>query len=199
MRQPAPMGRSDARARRRVRRRRWGGFGLSAWLLVPICLLAGPAGASFTHTGAPAAFIQQRRTLSYPFEQVWPTAIRYLVVDRGYAVSDRDPDAGYILFEFSSGDRSGQGSLEMFRIEDASGRPSVQLSVSTSAGPSHLPHTLLEGISRKVREERGQPAPPPPTKDPEPDEPPPGDEPDAPPDDGSPPMMPPPLQPNIAG
>jgi len=178
---------------------------LTALLVIPSLLVPGEVGATFTHmhvapASAPAAFIQQRRTLSYPFEQVWPTAIRYLVVDRGYQVSDRDEDAGYMLFAFPAGQAQGQGSLEMFRVEDASGRPGVELSVSTSAGPSHLPHTLLEGIAHKVRQERGQPAPPPPRKDPPPDEPPEGEDdpeaPDEPPDDGSPPMMPPPIQPN---
>jgi hypothetical protein len=107
--------------------------------------------------------VENRRVLSYPFEQVWPTAIRYLRVDRGYTVSDRDEEAGYVLFEFAlDGGGRGNGSLEMFRTEDASGRPSVAVSVSTGAGPIHLPNTLLDGLAAKVREERGQPGAPPP-------------------------------------
>lgn len=133
------------------------------------------------------AFIQQKRTLSYPFSQVWPTAIRYLRIDRGYGIDERDQDAGFVLFSFPmDGDRKGHGSVEMLQTEDASGRPSVQIMVNTSAGPTHLPHTILDGISSKVRSERGQPAPPPPNGPSEPD----GPE-EQPPDDGSPPMMPP--------
>lgn len=142
--------------------------------------------------GLPHAFIQHKRVLPYPFRQVWPAAIRYLRVDRGYTVQDRDEDAGFILFEFALGDgsggntRTGQGSLEMFRTEDTSGRPSVQVQVSTSSGPTHLPHAIVEGLAAKVRAERGQPPPAPPKernkKKPE-------EEPKEKP--GQPPMMPP--------
>ncbi len=113
-------------------------------------------------TSMATLMVENRRVLSYPFEQVWPTAIRYLRVDRGYSVTDRDEEAGYVLFEFAlDGGGRGNGSLEMFRTEDASGRPSVAVSVSTGAGPIHLPNALLDGLAAKVREERGQPSAPP--------------------------------------
>lgn len=113
-------------------------------------------------TSMATLLVENRRVLSYPFEQVWPTAIRYLRVDRGYTVTDRDEDAGYVLFEFAlDGGGRGNGSLEMFRTEDASGREGVAISVSTGAGPVHLPNALLDGIASKVREERGQPSAPP--------------------------------------
>ena len=109
--------------------------------------------------------------------------IRYLRVDRGYSIVDRDADSGYLLFEFPVGrDSKGSGSLEAFRATDDAGRPSVNLQVSTDAGPSHLPTTIVDGIAQKVKAERGQPAPPPP-KEPAPpkpkesDDPPPLEEP----------------------
>jgi hypothetical protein len=145
-----------------------------------------------------AAMMENRRVISYPFEQVWPTAIRFLRVDRGYKVTDRDVEAGYVLFEFPlDGDQRGNGSLEMFRTEDSSGRPSVSVSVSTGAGPIHLPNTLLDGLAAKVREERGQPAPPPPKDKPQPkpkDPPVDGEDPEDP-DDGSVPLLPPATDP----
>lgn len=140
-----------------------------------------------------AAMMENHRVLSYPFEQVWPTAIRFLRVDRGFDVTDRDVEAGYVLFDFPiDGDRRGNGSLELFRTEDASGRPSVSVSISTGAGPIHMPNTLLDGLAAKVREERGQPAPPPPKDQPKPPAPPKeGEEPD----DGSVPLLPPATDP----
>ncbi len=132
----------------------------------------------------PLALIENRRVLSYPFEPVCPTAIRYLRIDRGYEISDRDDEAGYILFAFElDGGRKGSGSVEMFRTEDASGRPSVSVAVNTGAGPVHLPNAILDGIAAKVRAERGQPAPPPSRE-----QPPPNDKPE---DDGSVPLLPP--------
>src|SRR5690606_31347134 len=136
---------------------------------------------------APAAafaLLENRRVLSYPFEQVWPTAIRYLRIDRGFEVTDRDEQAGYMLFEFPlEGGRTGNGSVEMFATEDASGRPSVSVSVNTGAGPVHLPNSILDGIAAKVRSERGQPVNPP-KQEPPPKQ----DEPE---DDNSVPLLPP--------
>jgi hypothetical protein len=135
----------------------------------------------------PLALIENRRVLSYPFEQVWPTAIRYLRIDRGYEVTDRDEEAGFMLFEFPlEGGRIGSGSVEMFATEDASGRASVSLAVNTGAGPVHLPNSILDGIAAKVRSERGQPVDPPKKEEPPPPK---QEEPDE--DDGSVPLLPP--------
>lgn len=134
----------------------------------------------------PFALIENRRVLSYPLEQVWPTAIRYLRIDRGFEVTDRDEEAGYMLFEFPvDGGRIGSGSVEMFATEDAAGRPSVSVAVNTGAGPVHLPNSILDGIAAKVRAERGQPVDPPKQEQPPPPK---QDEPD---DDNSVPLLPP--------
>lgn|GEM_PF-2351614 len=110
---------------------------------------------------------KHERTISYPLDQVWPATLRFLRVDQGYALVDRDSEAGFILFDIplsSRGgkDRSARGSIEMFSTEDMSGRPSVHVLISTEGGPTHLPHTLAEGLASKLRTERGAPAPPPP-------------------------------------
>lgn len=155
--------------------------------------VAKAASATAAEHESMATMMENRRVISYPFEQVWPTAIRFLRVDRGFTVTDRDVEAGYVLFEFSiDGDKRGNGSLEMFRTEDSSGRPSVSVSISTGAGPISMPNTLLDGLAAKVREERGQPAPPPPKDTPTPPDPP-ADGED--PDDGSVPLIPPATDP----
>ena len=123
--------------------------------------------------------LEHDRTLSYPLEQVWPTALRYLKVDRGYTLVDRDAEAGFILFDFSlrrpgaAEERTAHGSVEMFATTDMAGRAAVRLAVKTDSGPSHLPHAIAEGLAAKLRSERGAPAPPPTPADPPPS--PPGD------------------------
>jgi hypothetical protein len=158
-------------------------------LLASVAAVAGPsAPSSSSRAPAPAInLIDQKRVLSYPFEQVWPTSVRFLRIDRGYTIDEKDPDAGFVLFTFPLGpEATGSGSLELLRTQDASGRASVEARVSTTAGPAHLPHTILDGLAAKLRAERGQPAPPPPAQPP--DSPPP-DPPDPP--DGAPPLLPP--------
>ena len=137
----------------------------------------------------PLALIENRRVISYPFDHVWPTAIRYLRIDRSYTITDRDSEAGYMLFTFPlDGGRIGSGSVEMFATKDSSGRDSVSVSVNTGAGPVHLPNAILDGIAAKVRAERGQPPPP------KPDEPPKQDDPEE--DDHSVPLLPPAQDPD---
>lgn len=146
-----------------------------------------------TTVARPLALLEHRRVLSYPVEQVWPTTIRYLRIDRGYAITDRDAESGYILFEFDlEGGRRGGGSIEMFATEDASGRPSVSVAIKTGAGPIHLPTTLLDGIAGKLLAERGQPIAPPPADPPDPPQTPDQDEPP----DGSVPLLPPASDPS---
>ncbi|MBC8068531.1 MAG: hypothetical protein IAG13_09375 [Deltaproteobacteria bacterium] len=181
--------------RRACRRGRWlsgaalvGGFAVAAWWSDPQAWAAGAPGQSFgterpqvststdTARGEPrTGELGQTRVLPYPMEHVWPTAVRYLRVDRGYTIVDRDPDAGFILFDFPIGpdDRTGRGSVELFATKDASGRASANVSVSTDGGPLHLPNAIIEGLGEKLRRERGQPTAPP---RPQPDAPPGGDE-----------------------
>lgn len=132
-----------------------------------------------------ATKLQHSRVLPYPSDQVWPTTIRYLRVDRGFEVVDRDRDAGFILFEFpvgSAGGSKGSGSIELVDTADPSGRRAVKLQIATDAGPLHLPHAIADGLAAKLKTEHGQPAPPPPTVPPSPT-PPPTPPPEAP-DDG---------------
>ena len=162
----------------------WG----ASLLLLPA---TGPASAAHGPARAQPAGtrLSQSRVLPYPVDHVWGAAIRYLRVDRDYAIVDRDEETGYIVFEIPlAGDAKGRGALEAFATSDASGRSSTQLQISTEAGPTHLPHTLLEGIAKKVKAERGQapaPTPKPPAAPPKDD-----------PDDGQAPRMPAPVDPN---
>ena len=120
---------------------------------------------------SPSPMVQSRRVLSYPIEQVWPTSVRYLRVDRGFSLHDQDQQNGFIIFEYRLDDgRTGRGSLELIRTEDASHRPSVSLVVATDVGPTYLAHSIGEGIASKLQRERGAPPPPaqPPAKPKEP-------------------------------
>jgi hypothetical protein len=157
----------DPVRRRSAVRPRWARAGLYALGPAAFALLALTAAASTNvATRAPApvssAKLSHSRLLPYPLPHVWPTSIRYLRVDRGYAIVDSDLDAGYILFDFPAGQNAARGSAELFATEDSSGRPSVQIKVSTDGGPVHLPHAIVDGLAQKLRAERGQPAPPPP-------------------------------------
>jgi hypothetical protein len=142
--------------------------GRASWrpgLLLAAALGLGASAGHASSAAAPdpvATRLHHKRVLPYPRPDVWPASIRYLRVERGYEIVDRDPEIGYVLFEFSlEGGSKGRGSIELVDTTDVSGRAGVALDVSTEAGPTHLPHAIAEGIAKKVRDERGPPAAPP--------------------------------------
>lgn len=138
----------------------------AAMLASTVTLAFAPSTAAAPGPTPASAALGQSRVLSYPVDAVWPATIRYLRVDRGYAIVDRDADAGFILFEIpAKATRADapavRGSFEVFATKDASGRPSAHVEVATEGGPAHLPHAILDGLAAKLRAEQGPPAPPP--------------------------------------
>src|SRR5437868_2657374 len=62
---------------------------------------------------SPAAHARSTALLAYPVPEIWPTAVRFIRVDRGYPVREKDEASGYILFELVEGAKSYKGSLEL--------------------------------------------------------------------------------------
>jgi hypothetical protein len=107
--------------------------------------------------------------LSYPVSDVWSSAVRFIRVDRGYVVREKDPASGYILFELGEGGKTYKGSLELVRATDDQGRDATRAAFSLPDLPRHYEGMLLDKLGIKVREERGVPAPAPPAGKPPPD------------------------------
>lgn len=150
-------------------------MGLNRWLLVGVCQLA------LLAPGLAAA--RKQTDLRYPFDQVWNAALRMVRVDLRLAVTDRDPEAGYFLFDYVDNGKSYAGSLELVRAErDA--RPLTKTVVQVQGMPSYVEQMLLDKLQRKLRDEFGEPLEPPKAK-PDPKPRPPGKKPDAKPDEGT--------------
>lgn len=97
---------------------------------------------------------------AYRMEQVWSTVVRLLRVDYGYAVRDRDPGIGYILFDYPHANRTVPGSLELVPVEQ-DGYTQVRVTLSIPAMPAYIERMLLDRLQRKLREDHGAPMPPP--------------------------------------
>jgi len=132
-----------------------------------------------------AAAARSEKTLAYEREQVWPTAVRFLVVDEHVKVIDKDPDAGFVTFELRDEGKTFRGSLEVITVERDK-RKSVRFVMQIEDRPDWMEIAMLTRLERKLRAELGSPSPPP-AKDP-PKDPPPKDPPK--PDDGGPPISP---------
>jgi len=123
-------------------------------------LLALPASASARSEG---------RTLGYQRDHVWPTTVRFLVVDERAKVVDKDADAGYVLFELKEDGKTYRGSLEIITVM-IDGNPSLKFAINIVDRPLWREAGMVERLEKKLRNELGAP-PPPKKKDPPKDEP----------------------------
>ncbi|MEZ4371690.1 MAG: hypothetical protein R3B07_12730 [Polyangiaceae bacterium] len=115
--------------------------GISAiWLC-----LAGPAEARVEDDSA------------YSKAQTFSGALRYLRVDLGYEVVEKDPDAAYLLFKYKPmGSREEtSGSIE---IVQADGK--VKVFVQLPKMPEYHERMLSTGLMKKLKTEYGEPPKP---------------------------------------
>lgn len=92
----------------------------------------------------------------YTKHQTYNGALRYLRVDLGYEVTEKDPEAAYLLFRFFS---AGKKTATNGSIEIVEQRDSVRLYVRVPDLPRYQEELLSEGLVRKLREEYGEPPP----------------------------------------
>ncbi len=136
---------------------------IRSWLLA-LALLVASAGA---------AHARSERVIAYPRDQAWSAALRFLVVDEHVKVTEKDADAGYVVFEWRDDGKPWRGSLEV--AESTSTATSrFASSCSSPIGQAALEEQMLDRLERKLRVELGppEPAPSPPPKKDEPKDPP---------------------------
>ena len=109
-----------------------------------------------------SALARSSSLLPYPIAEVWPTAIRFLRVDRGATLREKDAESGYVLFDLTEGGKTYKGSFELVRTADSEGREATRVVANLPDLPRHFESTLLDKLALKVREEYGSPAPAPP-------------------------------------
>jgi hypothetical protein len=97
--------------------------------------------------------------LPYPLPETFSTAVRFIRVDRGCQVTDKDPDAAFVTFTCEEeGSSSRRGSLELYPT-DANGQPAVRVQVTLGDESHGTELRFLELLERKLKEERGTPVP----------------------------------------
>jgi hypothetical protein len=111
--------------------------------------------------GSGEAAAKTERSASYPFEQVWPTAVRHLRVNEGFTIVEKDPDVGYVVFQVEEDGKSFSGTLEVVRQKDQAGRPAVRLVLRIGDRPAYMEAGVLDRMLDKLRQEHGDPPDPP--------------------------------------
>ncbi len=94
---------------------------------------------------------------SYTKAQTYSGALRYVRVDLGYEVVEKDPDAAYLIFKYTapggSKNSAVTGTLEV--IEATGG---VRLFVNLPRMPEYYERVFRDGLMKKLRDEYGTPA-----------------------------------------
>lgn len=126
----------------------------------PRGLAAAVFGLALAAGQVPLAFARSEKTLAYPREQVWPTAVRFLVVDEHVKVTEKDPEAGFVTFELRDDGKMYRGALEVVTVV-RDGRSEVRFVLQIEDRPSWLEIAMLRRLEAKLQVELGSPSPPP--------------------------------------
>ena len=95
----------------------------------------------------------------YSKAQTYSGALRYVRVDLGYEVVEKDPDAAYLIFKYTApgGGKNAAvtGTLEV--IEATGG--GVRLFVNLPRMPEYYERVFRDGLMKKLKDEYGAPPP----------------------------------------
>lgn len=121
--------------------------------------MIGAAGAVLASTFGQLGTASAKASFESPYTltQTYNAALRLVRVDLGLTVTERDPSAAYIMFDYKStesGPRTSPGSIEMLEA----GR-SVKVVVQLGQMPRYHEQVMSDALAKKLRDEYGEPAP----------------------------------------
>jgi hypothetical protein len=94
---------------------------------------------------------------AYGFDRTWNAGMRLVRVDLGLKISEKDENAGYLLFDYvspESGKKPVPGSMEFIRSKETG---AVRVVVQIPQMPGYHEQVLVDALSRKLRNEYGDP------------------------------------------
>lgn len=115
---------------------------------------------------SPSATAKASFESGYTLEQTYNAALRLIRVDRGYKVTEKDPSAAYVLFEYKdTSDKPSQGAVELVPTGQ-----SVRVVIQLPQMPRYHEQVLADALVKKLKDDFGEPPrkqPPPPSPPPE--------------------------------
>jgi hypothetical protein len=94
---------------------------------------------------------------SYSKAQTYSGALRYVRVDMGYEVVEKDPDAAYLIFKYLA-PGGGKGNTVTGTLEVIEATGGVRVFVSLPRMPEYYERVFRDGLMKKLRDEYGAPA-----------------------------------------
>ena len=93
----------------------------------------------------------------YTKAQTYSGALRYLRVDLGFEVVEKDPEAAYLVFRYEPPGQQKNESLGTLEIVDSGEH--VRVFVRIPRMPEYHERVLRDGLLRKLKDEYGPPLP----------------------------------------
>lgn len=130
----------------------WGAFKAAL-----VGIVAGGAVTCAITLSAPGADAKSTYESPYGYDRTWTAAVRLVVVDNGWKVSEKDKGNGYLVFDYKSPSdgKLSPGTLEFVRGGDDDDPVSVLAQLPQN--PSYLEQLLLDSLRSKMRREYGDP------------------------------------------
>ena len=120
----------------------------------PLAALVGLGLAALFVVGRARARVEA--DCGYTKVQTYSAALRYLRVDLGYEVVEKDPDASYLIFRYAVPNQPKNPSTGTVEIVATDSK--VRLFVQIPRMPEYHERVLRDGLLKKLREEYGVPA-----------------------------------------
>jgi hypothetical protein len=99
---------------------------------------------------------RQSVDLPYSTDLSWNAVIRLVRVDMGFTITERDREAGFLLFTYRDSTRSSTASIELIPTQ-VDGVAGVRVVAQISAMPTYMERHLLTRLDRKLHEDYGEP------------------------------------------
>lgn len=121
-----------------------------------VCAVAAAAVLGLTTLVPRTALAEPTERVAYSQKQVYSAAVRYLRIDLRYEITERDPDAAYLLFEYQPLGQKGMrfGAVEIVKLQQG-----VRLAVRMPDQPSYQETMLRDGLVKKLHADYGEVAP----------------------------------------
>ena len=94
------------------------------------------------------------RELTYSESTVWRCAVRFIRVDKGFQLIEKDKETGYLLFEYTDSGRTSNGSLEVLRVVK-NNREYVRVQMNLHGQPKYVESLLFKKLETKLKNEYG--------------------------------------------
>ena len=129
--------------------------------LFVVSVLIALLSAAFILVPADPACAKSAYDSAYGFDRTWNAGLRLVRVDLSLKVTEKDDANGYLLFDYKSpesGQKPVPGSMEFIKGKDGAVRVVVQIAQM----PGYHEQVLVDNLSRKLRNEYGDPPKKPP-------------------------------------